>query len=149
MFFFWLETDRQKSFTAVDCTPSPTLKLDSPLVEYFLPAAVPAAASAAESTAELAAEPTTKLAALSNNCSRIRLLLFFLSLNTSSNSYTTSSSTAFPFYDLFFYFKLSPPASLILSLLSPTVNTLLLAHLPTGLYRVTPHIGSVFIHIQY
>ena len=37
MFFFWLKTDKQKSFTAVDYTPSPTLKLNYPLIKYFLP----------------------------------------------------------------------------------------------------------------
>jgi len=53
MFFFWLETDKWESFTAVDCTPSPILKFDCPLVEHFEPAAEPVM----ELTAVLAAEP--------------------------------------------------------------------------------------------
>ena len=49
----------------------------------------------------------------------------------------------FFFYSLFFYSKLLPPASLILSLFSPTVNTPLLARLPTGLYRAALYTGPV------
>ena len=53
MFFFWLETDIWESFTAIDYTPSPTLKLDCPLVKHSEPAAEPVT----EPAAVLAAEP--------------------------------------------------------------------------------------------
>jgi len=50
---------------------------------------------------------------------------------------------SFSFYNLFFYFKLLPPASLILFLLSPTADALLPACLSAGLYRVTLYMGPV------
>jgi len=90
--------------TAVDCTPSPTLKLDCPLVKYFLPAAVPAVVFAAVLTAEPVAVPV----ALLNDYFRMRLRLcdgFFF------------YKESLYFSALFNCFKLLPLASSILSLL--------------------------------
>jgi len=75
---------------AVNCTPSPTLKLDCTLVKHSKPAAEPTTEPATEPVARLAvpsAEPATEPAALLNNHSRIRFFLFLLSHSTSSNSY--------------------------------------------------------------
>ena len=57
MLFFWLEMDRWESFTAVSRTPSPTLKLDCPLVEHSEPVAEPDAEPATELVAEPVAVP--------------------------------------------------------------------------------------------
>ena len=56
---------------AVDCTPSPTLKLDCPLVEHSKPTAEPVTEPTTKPIAELVTEP----AVLSNNYSRMRLCL--------------------------------------------------------------------------
>ena len=76
------------------------------------------------------AEPITKPAAF---------LISFLAYSVSSNSYTASSSIAFPFYSFFFYFKLLPLAFLILFSIFPTTNALPPARLPAS-YIAQPFI---------
>jgi len=135
-FFLWLKTDKWESFTAVDCNPSPTLELDCPLVEHSSPTAVPAAVSAAEP----AAEPVAVPAALSNDDPRMRLRLrdgFFF-----RKGFLYLSA-------LFNCSELLPPASSILSLLSPTADTPPPARLPAGLYRAALHTGPVAVETSY
>ena len=66
---------------AVDYTPSPTLKLNCPLIEYFKFIVEPIIEFIVKPIIELAA----KSMALLNNYSKIRLFLFLLFYNISSN----------------------------------------------------------------
>ena len=104
---------------------------------------------AAEPVMELAAVLTTESVALLSNYFGMQLFLFLLSFDASFNSYAAFFFTAFPFYSLFFYFKLSPLAFLILSLFSPTINAPLLARFPAGLYRVALYMGPVTAAASY
>ena len=110
--------DKWEFFTAVDCTLSPALKLNYPLVEYFLFTAEPAAELAAVLVAEFIAELVAKPIALLSNYSKIQLFLFLLTYNTSSNFITVSSLQLF-LLQLFLLFQVITSNFLNLIFTSP------------------------------